>query len=258
MTGMIIDAFFASLRQLGDRTILTILAKSALVTGLFFVGLGFVFWWLVDGLTEWLVGWVASATGGGAAGDWAYMLAYQETAAAFLALAMGLLAGWLWFRTIAAALIPVFGDDVVIAVERKHYPYALVRAHSISFGHGLRLGLKSLGRTLGYNLLLLPVYIALAFTGIGLALLLIIVNAVLIGRDYEDMMLARHGEAYGLHGADSHLYPAGTRFLLGLVTTLILTIPLVNFLGMIIGTAMAAHMAQSQAVKEHVKRQVVS
>lgn len=245
---MIVDAFFASVRQLGDRAILRILAKSALVTLLFFLGLGVGFWWLIDALTHLLI-----APLGGLLGGWASILAYQETVAALLAVAIGLLASWLWFRAIAAALIPVFGDDVVIAVERKHYPHALVRAHAISFGRGLRLGLKSLGRTLGYNLLLLPVYIALAFTAIGLPIVLVIVNAVLIGRDFDDMMLARHGEAYGLHGADDHLFPAGTRFLLGLVTALILIIPLVNFLGLIIGTAMAAHMAQSRAVRDHIK-----
>ncbi|MEO1046449.1 MAG: EI24 domain-containing protein [Pseudomonadota bacterium] len=250
MAHMIIDAFFASVRQIGDRAILKILAKSALVTLIFFIGLGFVFWWLVDWLTEALVGWMRAPLG-----EWAYMLAYQEAAAGFLAIAMALLASWLWFRTIAAALIPIFGDDVVRAVERKHYPHALVRAHEISFGHGLRLGLKSLLRTLGYNLLLLPLYIILAFTAIGLPVMLIIVNAVLIGRDFDDMMRARHGEAFGLHSEDIPLFPAGTRFLLGLITALMLTIPLVNFLGMIIGTAMAAHMAQSKAVKEHVRAQ---
>ncbi|MEM1132435.1 MAG: EI24 domain-containing protein [Pseudomonadota bacterium] len=248
---MLIDAFFASVRQLTDRAILKILAKSALVTLIFFVGLGFAFWWVIDWLTDMLVGWLQ-----GPLGEWAGALAYQQAADVFLAIVIGLLASWLWFRTIAAALIPIFGDDVVVAVERKHYPHALVRARNIGFAEGLGLGLKSLGRTLGYNLLFLPAYIVLAFTGVGLAVLLIVVNAMLLGRDFDDMMRARHGEAYGLHKADDHLFPSFTRFLLGLATVGILTIPLVNFLGMIIGTAMAAHMAQSQTVKEHVKAQV--
>ncbi|WOE75321.1 EI24 domain-containing protein [Alterisphingorhabdus coralli] len=247
---MLVEAFFASVRQLTDRAILKILAKSALVTLLFFVGLGFVFWWAVDWLTELLVGWMR-----GSLGDWAYILAYQETAATIFAAGMVLLASWLWFRAIAAALIPIFGDDVVVAVERKHYPHALVRARTIGFAEGLGLGLKSLGRTLGYNLLFLPAYIVLAFTGVGLAALLLLVNAMLLGRDFDDMMRARHGEAYGLHQPDDKMFPSLTRFLLGLVTAGILTIPLVNFLGMIIGTAMAAHMAQSRTVKEHVKAQ---
>jgi uncharacterized protein involved in cysteine biosynthesis len=120
------------------------------------------------------------------------------------------------------------------------------------------LGLKSLGRTLGINLLMLPLYIALAFTGIGLPILLVAVNAVLIGRDFEDMMMARHGEAFGLHSGDAVLYPAGTRFMLGLVTAIILTIPLVNFLGMIIGTAMATHLAHGRIVQAHVKSQAAA
>jgi uncharacterized protein involved in cysteine biosynthesis len=84
------------------------------------------------------------------------------------------------------------------------------------------------------------------------------VNAVLIGRDFEDMMMDRHGEAFGLHSGDAVLYPAGTRFMLGLVTAIILTIPLVNFLGMIIGTAMATHLAHGRIVQAHVKSQAAA
>lgn len=245
-----IEAFTKSLGQLTDRAILKILAKSALVTGLFFIGLFFVFWWLVDWLTDLLMQGAASIFGSNA-----QLIPYESAADTILAIALGLLASWLWFRAIAAALIPVFGDDVVVAVEARHYPHALVRAHEISFGHGLMLGLKSLGRTLGINLIMLPLYIALAFTAIGLPILLVAVNAVLIGRDFEDMMMARHGEGFGLHGNDARLYPAAARFMLGLVTAIILTIPLVNFLAMIIGTAMATHMAHSRDVQAHVKSQ---
>lgn len=245
-----IDAFTKSLGQLTDRAVLKILAKSALVTGLFFVGLFFVFWWAVDWITDLMMQGAAKIFVSNAA-----LLPYESAADTILAVALGLLASWLWFRAIAAALIPVFGDDVVRAVEARHYPHALVRAHEISFGHGLMLGLKSLGRTLGINLLMLPLYIVLAFTAIGLPIALVAVNAVLIGRDFEDMMMARHGEAFGLHGDGAVLYPAGTRFALGLVTALILTIPLVNFLGMIIGTAMATHLAHGRDVQDHIKSQ---
>jgi uncharacterized protein involved in cysteine biosynthesis len=243
-----VTAFMKSIGQLGDRAILKILAKSALVTGLFFLGLFFVFKWAVDWLTDVIMAGLASIFGSNAA-----LLPYESAADTFLAIVLGLLASWLWFRAIAAALIPIFGDDVVRAVEAKHYPHALIRAHDTSFGHGLALGLKSLGRTLGVNILMLPFYIALVFTGVGLPILLVAVNAVLIGHDFEDMMMARHGEGFGLHNDDAKLYPAGTRFMLGLVTAIILTIPLVNFLGMIIGTAMATHLAHGREVQDHVK-----
>jgi uncharacterized protein involved in cysteine biosynthesis len=248
-----IEAFTKSLGQLTDRAVLKILAKSALVTGLFFLALFFVFWWVIDGITDLLMQGAASIFGSNA-----QLIPYESAADTILAIALGLLASWLWFRAIAAALIPVFGDDVVVAVEARHYPHALVRAHQISFGHSLMLGLKSLGRTLGINLLMLPLYIALAFTGVGLPILLVAVNAVLIGRDFEDMMMARHGEGFGLHGNDARLYPAGTRFMLGLVTAIILTIPLVNFLAMIIGTAMATHLAHGRDVQAHVKSQAAA
>jgi len=243
-----VDAFFKSIGQLGDRAILKVLAKSALVTGLFFLGLFFIFWWVVDWLTDQLMGALT-----GIFGETAQLLPYEGVADTLLAVILGLLASWLWFRAIAAALIPVFGDDVVKAVEARHYPHALVRAHEISFGNGLRLGLKSFARTLGINFLMLPFYIALAFTGVGLPILLVAVNAVLIGRDFDDMMLARHGESFGLYDDNAKLYPSGTRFVLGLATAIILTIPLVNFLGMIIGTAMATHLAHGKEVQAHVK-----
>ena len=55
-------------------------------------------------------------------------------------------------------------DDVIEAVERDTYPQAVGRP--VGFTRSLHYALRSVGRTLGWNLLALPAYLAL-FTALG-------------------------------------------------------------------------------------------
>ena len=54
------------------------------------------------------------------------------------------------------------------------------------------MGLASAGRGIGYNLLASPIYIGLLVTGVGTAFAFLAVNAILIGRDLQDMIASRH------------------------------------------------------------------
>ena len=96
------------------------------------------------------------------------------------------------------------------------------------------MAIISVLRAIGYNLLALPLYALLLITGIGLPIAFLTVNALLLGRDLEDMLSARHGKAHGAMGR-------GPRFLLGLAGTAAMLIPFVNLVVPVIATAAAVH-----------------
>ncbi len=211
-----------SIGQLGDRAVLRVFVKSMAVTLILFVLGGAGVWWATQAL---LARWI---------GDGATGLA---TAFAVVVTVLGF---WLLFRAVAVAVIGVFADEVVAAVEARHYPQALAEARPLPFGRSLAMGLRSAGRVVGINLLLLPLYIILLATGVGTAAAFFVVNGWLLGRDLGDMVAVRH--------LDRPDIPAwrrstgGRRFLLGLVDAALFVVPVLNLAAPILGAAMATHL----------------
>jgi CysZ protein len=214
-------AFTLSLGQLGDSAILAVLLKSAALTLALFAAFGVALWWVASGL---LAGW-------GAAAGW--------LAAAGAAL-VAIVAGWLLFRVVAIAVIGLFADAVVEAVERRHYPEALATARRVSLGRSMRMGLASAGRAVLFNLAALPVYLLLLVTGVGTVAAFAAVNALLLGRDLGEMVAVRHGDAAAVRGWLAAT--RGQRFVLGLAVTGLFVVPVVNLFAPVLGAAMATHL----------------
>lgn len=220
-----IEALLLSLGQLLDRPILMVFAKSLLITLLVFAAAGIGLWYAMRALAGPAEAWV------GAGGEGAL-----AAAATLLVLAP---AWWLLFRAIAVAVIGVFADDVVAAVERRHYPQAHAAARDVPLGRSLAMGLASAARTIAVNLLLSPLYLLLLVTGVGTALLFFLVNAWLLGRDLGDMVAARHLPAKALPA-----WRRGTgvrRFGVGAVGTALFLVPFLNLAAPVLGAAMATH-----------------
>jgi len=218
-----IRAFFLSLGDLADPAILRVFVKTILLTLVVFVALGAGLWFA----TRWLV---------------IDQLGWDETAGNLAAvsgfLAM-LLFGWVLFRAIAVAVIWLFGDEIVIAVERRHYPEALASARHVPVARSLALGLRSAGRALLVNVLLAPVYVVLLVTGIGTPLLFYATNGWLLGADLGEMVEARH-----LSHADMKQWARDTRWRLwdlGVIVAALLSVPIVNLVAPVLGAAMATH-----------------
>lgn len=212
-------ALALSLAQLGDRAILSVLRKSLLLTLAVFILLGGAIWWGVNRLLE---GWT-----------------YNGSLAAAAALIVSMLALWLTFRAVAIAIVGLYADTIVAAVESRHYPRALATARDVPMAHSGRMGLASAARFVGVNLLLLPAYLALMVTGVGTAALFLAVNAWLLGRDLGDMVAVRH-----LSPAELPQWRRRTmarRFLLGLAVTGLFLVPVLNILAPVLGAAMATH-----------------
>lgn len=215
-------ALFLSLGQLGDPRVVRVLARSMAVTLALFALLGFGTWWGTQALLAHWVGW--GATG---------------LAAAF-ALFVTLLALWLLFRAVAVAVVGLFADDVVAAVEARHYPAALATARALPFAQALAMGLRSAARVVAVNLIALPLYIVLLATGVGTAAAFFVVNGWLLGRDLGDMVAVRHLRGPALRQwRRAH---RGERFLLGLGGTALFVVPVVAIAAPVLGAAMATHL----------------
>src|SRR5690554_1962977 len=218
-----IQAFLLSIAQLTDRRIMSLILKILVITlllmGVFGVGTYFLLDWLLS-LTSWEDAGVAAA---------AAATILTTLAVIFL------------FRVVAIFVLNIFSDDIVDAVESRHYPARAEMAKPPGYMLGVKMGLASVGRAMGYNILALPLYIALLITGVGAPIAFFAVNALLIGRDLQDMVAARHLHDAELPGEDWRIGKV-PRFVLGLITALLLAVPFVNFLAPIIGAAMATHL----------------
>ena len=217
------QAFTRSLAQLGDRTILAILLKVILLSLLLFAIFGVAAYF---GLV-WLFAWLGWNDGGFAA----------AAAAAIIAILTGLLL----FRIVAIFVLNIFSDDIVDAVERRYYPDRAETAKPPGYVLGIKMGFASARRALGYNILAAPLYAVLLVTGIGAPIAFFAVNAILLGRDLQDMVAARHFPDFQNHDRSWALGKV-ERFILGLITALLLAIPFVNFLAPLLGAAMATHL----------------
>ncbi len=221
----LIQAFFLSLGQIGDRPVLLVFAKSLAVTLLLFAAAGVGLWFALD---AWTRAYAARLELGGGV---------IPVIATLVVIA---LSWWLLFRAVAVAVIGLFGDEVVAAVEARHYPAAHATARAVPFGRALAMGVGSAVRTIGINLLLLPIYLLLIVTGIGTPILFFAVNGWLLGRDLGDMVAARHMPAREL--SEWRRQTAARRFALGLTGTGLFVVPVLNLAAPVLGAAMATHV----------------
>lgn len=215
-----LNALALSLAQLGDRAILGVLARTLALT-LAILGV------LGTGLV-----WLARTYGDG----W---FAGSGTLATLLAAAGAVVGAILLFRAVAVAVVGLFADSVVGAVERRHYPAAAARAGEVPFRRAARFSLWSAGRALGFNLAALPPYLALLPTGIGAPALFVGVNALLLGRDLGEMVGSRHLDDRQL--ADWLATSRATRTATGLAVAILFVVPFVNLLAPVLGPMIATH-----------------
>jgi uncharacterized protein involved in cysteine biosynthesis len=211
-------AILKAIGQLGDRPVVVVAAKSIAVTLVLFAGLGVGLYFAL----------VAAAERFGIGEGWAGVAAVL-----LVPLAM-----WLLFRVVALVVLQFFADEVVQAVEARHYPALAARAQPLALHREVAVATRGLMRALGYNLLALPLAAVLAFTAVGPALVFLVVNAVLLGREFTDMAWLRHC------GGDERGTPVGRaeRVLLGAAVAGMMVVPFLNLLAPVIGAAAGTHL----------------
>ena len=227
----VLTSLLRAFGQLADPVVLRVLAKSLGVTVLVFLAVATAGWFAFD----WLL-----ASAGLADSRFAGAEGLRGAASLLLALA-GL---WLTWRIVAMAVIQFYAEDVVRAVEARHYPHAASAARDLAVAEQVKAGLGSAGRALLVNLIATPFALVLLVTGIGPALLFWAINAVLVGRELQDMVWLRHR-----HAADG-LCPVsrGERLALGGVIAALLVVPFANFLAPVLGAAGAAHLVHRKSI----------
>ena len=213
-----LSALALAATRLLDRALLPIWLRSMAVTLIACAALGYAGWW---GLTALL----------------ARYLPDPDTLALAAALT-ALLGTWLLWRIVALAVLQFFADEVVLAIEARDYPEMAARARKLGWREELARGLGGALRALLFNLLALPVALVLLVTGIGAPLVFLLVNAVLLGRELQDMVWLRH------RASPQDPPPLGPleRLALGGVTAFLLTVPIANFAAPFLGAACAVHL----------------
>lgn len=223
-----LKALALALTRLADRSLMPIWLKSMAVTLALFAVLGVAGWFALAGLL------------GRIGRTWSLDPGYGQIAALLLVV----LTGWLLWRILALAVLQFFADEVVLAVEARDYPEMAARARTLGLGEEVRRALGGAGRALAYNMLALPVALVLAVTGIGAPLVFLAVNAVLLGRELQDMVWLRHRPA-----PDSPMpLSALERLALGAVVAVLLTVPLANFVAPFLGAACAVHLIHRKGI----------
>lgn len=197
-----------------------LLIKVVLCSFASFLLLGVAMWFALDWLFEWL------------------NIQNGEYLSTFLSLAIIPISAFLLFRVVAVAITWIFADDIIDAVEDRYYPQKAAFGKRPGFGAGVHMAVRSIARVVGYNLLALPLYILLLVTGVGTAIAFMLLNALLLGKDLEDMLIARHGASQG----SIQKLP---RLLLGFIGTVGMLIPFFNLLVPVLATAMAVHVVHS-------------
>jgi CysZ protein len=222
----VLRALPLSLADLARPRIVAILFRSLVVTLLIFVGLGILLVWALDGSDPcaWLtfqtceLGLSASGLGG---------------------VILTVIGIWLLFPAVALGVITAYSDRVIATIEAIHYP-SVSETRPIGIGRSAWLGLRSAGRLLVYNIVALPFYLLLLVTGIGPIILFVIVNGLAIGRDFGEMVAARHGDA-ALRAGWLRSTRA-ERAAIGIIVTAIFLLPIVNLVAPLLGATMTTHL----------------
>lgn len=227
----VVKSLTLAVRQLGDPAILRILLKTAVLTILIIAILGAGFGY---GAYRLLIEWG---------------VAFSAEIGAIVGVILAILGGWLMFRIVAIAVMQFFADEIVLAVEQCHYPECVTTTRKLPFREDLSNSLRGIGRASLFNALALPVALILLFTAIGPAIVFLLVNAVLLGRELTDMGWLRH------RASPSTPSPVGAfdRLLLGGAIAGLMAIPFANLLAPVIGAAAGTHLVQLSREKQPIE-----
>ncbi|WP_341860726.1 EI24 domain-containing protein [Gymnodinialimonas sp. 57CJ19] len=222
---MILDAFFKSLRQLTDSRFIGVLALGiGLTVGLLVAFYGafalFIGWMLPDSFS---LPWIGEIT-------------WVDDALTIAGIPLMLVLSIFLMVPVASAFMGIFLERVASAVEDRHYK-GLPPSRGLSIGEALVDVAKFLGVLTLVNLVALILYLIFAPLA---PILFWVVNGVLLGREYGQMVALRRETAAGAAAFRKRNRP--TLFAAGVLMAVPLTIPVVNLLVPILGAATFTHL----------------
>jgi CysZ protein len=230
---VIFAAFLKALGQLGDRrfrrvvVIGVLLALALLIAA--YAGFLQLIWWLAPDRIE--IPFFGPVTGVETLLGWASLLV-------MLGLSVFLMV------PVAAAFSGIFLEDVVDAVEDRHYPH-LPSATPLSLGQGIRQSINFLGLVIAVNAVALFLY---PLAGPAVPLLFWTVNGYLLGREYFSLVALRRLPP---EGATALRRRNGFRlWLAGALMAVPLSIPVLNLVIPVLGVATFTHLFHRMAARD--------
>ena len=215
-----IRSFALAIRQLPDPAFRRVLLRSLALTLATLAGLAAAVWFFLAGTDLFAfrpIEWIVDALGGIAA----------------------VVAAWLLFPAAASFFVGLFLDEIVAAVEARHYPDD-PPARPAPLSAIIAVSLRFAGAAAALNLLALPFYAA-AFWFPPLAIAVFYcLNGYLPSREYYELVALGRLDA----GEAATLRKANRRRLLqaGVVIALLFATPVVNLFAPVVGVAAMTHM----------------
>ncbi len=212
------SAIAKTLGQLDDPRIRRVIGKT--------LGLAILGYILFVVLVYLLIAWLSGLSG------------WLESLAQFGGVIGAMVIAWFLFPSVAAAIAGIFADEVIDAVEAKHYPF-LPPAKPVPVLASVVDGLKLAAIALIANILALPfllvfpIYVLITWG----------VNGWLLGREYFEMVAFRRMDRASAH--ELHRRHNRTFTIAGVMIAVCLTIPFVNLLAPVLGAAFMVHVAQN-------------
>ena len=194
-------------------------------------------WWLQDtyannALENLMKGWEL----------WEWLLSLILASINFLSVLSILLVMTVLFPVFATLIIGFLLEDVVTAIEKKHYPDDQAdRPQPISEVIGSTFQFTLL--VIGLNLLFLPVYLILLIVPPFNLVLYYMLNGYFVGREYFALIAIRQMEPR--MASQLRQNNRGKVLIAGIIITFLLTIPIVNILMPVIATAFMVHVFHS-------------
>jgi uncharacterized protein involved in cysteine biosynthesis len=212
----VLDAFVKAIRQLPDPAIRRALLVSIGLSLLAFVLVWIAVAWALAHFSLFQTGWLDAAI---------------DVLGGLATLAVS----WFLFPALVSTTTGFFLDSVAEAVERRHYP-TLPPARSQPLAEILGSSAKFFAMLLLLNIvmllfLLLPPVFPFVFYG---------VNGYLLGREYFEVVAARRLDAPAARALRRQ--NARTVFAAGVLLAMLLTVPVVNLLAPLLGTAAMVHL----------------
>ena len=206
------------LRQLGDPAVRRVLIRCILLALATFAALVGA----VGGLLAWL-----DLTG----------LAWLDATIAVAGSAATLVLAWLLFPVTIVLTLGLFAEEVVEAVERRHYP-DLPPAREVGFAESTLAAVRFTAVAVLLNLLALPLYL---LPGLNVPVFLAL-NGYLLGREYFELVAQRWLPAYAARAL--RRAARGPVWLAGVVIAGLLAIPVFNLVAPVVAIAFMVHRFQ--------------
>lgn len=226
-----IGHFSKALAQLGDPKLRRVLWITILLSLLVFIGLWIGLWILGSILPlESIPGvpWLMETLG--AAFDWL---------AGFLFVGLLLLLTLMLFPAVVTIIVGFFLDQVADAVEARHYP-TLPATRRISLAETVISTARFALLTVIVNLVALPFYVILIFVPPLNLVLFYMVNGYLISREYFELVAWRRLDPPA--ATQMRRRHRGRLLIAGVLLVFLMTIPVVNLLTPVVGTAFMVHV----------------